>query len=168
MLRSNPAARQKVPPFQGLGNYRGEVVFQHDATLTTSSCGRSTMLETKPLRYLLGASVLLGMAACASGPPADDEIAAAEVGLTEADDAGAAERAPADLALAKDKLERARAAAAAGDNTEAARLAEEALADAQLAAAEARSEVAREHADELRASIQTLRDEVVARSPSTS
>lgn len=126
------------------------------------------MLEKRPLRRALGAAVLLGLAACASGPPPDAEIAAAETALTEAANANAIERAPAPLALARDKLERARRAAAAGENHEAARLAEQALVDAQLAAAEARSDVAREHAEELRRSIQTLRDEVSRRPPATS
>jgi len=125
------------------------------------------MLEKRSARRVLCALTLLGLAACASGPPPDDEIAAAEVALTEAGDADAAERAPAPLALARDKLERARQAADDDDNREAARLAEQALADAQLAAAEARSATARAHAEELRASIQTLRDEV-ARRPATS
>ena len=125
------------------------------------------MLEERLLRRLLCACTVLGLAACASGPPPEGEIAAAEVALTEAADADAMERAPAPLALARDKLERARRAAADGDNREAARLAEQALADAQLAAAEARSATAREHAEELRVSIQTLRDEV-ARRPATS
>jgi hypothetical protein len=125
------------------------------------------MLETRSLRLMLGASILWGLAACASGPAADDEIAAAEVGLTEANDAGAAERAPAALALAQDKLERARRAAAAGDNTQAARLADQALVDAQLAAAQSRSEVAREHAEQLRTSIEELRDQVGERTPTS-
>lgn len=125
------------------------------------------MLERRSARRVLCAVTLLGLAACASGPPPDDEIAAAEVGLTEAADADAMERAPAPLALARDKLERARRAAADGENREAARLAEQALADAQLAAAEARSATARAHADEVRTSIETLREEV-SRRPATS
>jgi hypothetical protein len=125
------------------------------------------MLEEISARRVLCALAVVGLAACASGPPPDAEIAAAEVALTEAADADAMERAPAPLALARDKLERARRAAASGDNREAARLAEQALADAQLAAAEARSAMARTHAEELRVSIRTLRDEV-ARRPATS
>jgi len=126
------------------------------------------MLEKGPMRRVLCACTLLGLAACASGPPPDAELAAAETALTEAADADAMEHAPAPLALARDRLERARRAAAAGENHEAARLAEQALVNAQLAAAEARSEVAREHAEELRMSIQTLRDEVARRPPATS
>jgi hypothetical protein len=119
------------------------------------------MPEARGLMRLLAVATLALLAACASGPPADEEIAAAEVGLAEAADAGAEVRAPAPLALARDKLGRARAAAAAGENFEAARLAEQALVDAQLAAAEARSEVAREHAAALRASIEQLRATVI-------
>jgi Domain of unknown function (DUF4398) len=126
------------------------------------------MLEKSASRRVLYACTVVGLAACASGPPPDAEIAAAETALTEAAYANAVERAPAPLALARDKLERARRAAADGDNQEAARLAEQAMVDAQLAAAEARSELAREHAEELRMSIQTLRDEVGGRPPATS
>jgi hypothetical protein len=125
------------------------------------------MLEGRSARRVLCAVTLLALAACASGPPPDDEIAAAEVALTEAADADAMERAPAPLALARDKLERAQRAVADGDNREAARLAEQALADAQLAAAEARSMTARAHAEEVRTSIETLREEV-SRRPATS
>jgi len=125
-------------------------------------------LRNGPIRQVLCACALMGLAACASGPPPDDEIAAAEVALTEAGDAGATEHAPAALALARDKYERAQRAAAAGENHEAARLAEQALVDAQRAAAEARSEIAHQHAEELRASIQTLREEVTRRTPTSS
>jgi hypothetical protein len=95
-------------------------------------------------------------------------MAAAELALTQAEDAEVAARAPAPYALARDKLERARNAMADGENVEARRLAEQALVDAQLAEAEARSEVAREHADELRQSIETLREELARRGPTTS
>ena len=55
-----------------------------------------------------------------------------------------------------------------GENLEARRLAEQALVDAQLAEARARSEVARQNATELRASIETLQDELARRPPRTS
>ena len=117
---------------------------------------------------LIGAGMLLGLAACASGPAPDAEMAAAELALDQAEDADAAARAPAPDALARDKLERARAAIAVGENIEARRLAEQALADARLAQAAARSEVARQNASELRQSIETLREELARRDPSTS
>jgi hypothetical protein len=116
----------------------------------------------------IGAAMLVGIAGCASGPVPEAEMAAAELALTQAEDAEVAARAPAPYALARDKLERARNAMADGENVEARRLAEQALVDAQLAEAEARSEVAREHADELRQSIETLREELARRGPTTS
>ncbi len=117
---------------------------------------------------LIGAGMLLGLAACASGPAPDAEMAAAELALDQAEDADAAARAPAPYALARDKLERARAAIADGENIEPRRLAEQALADAQLAQAAARSEIARQNATELRQSIETLREELARRDPATS
>jgi hypothetical protein len=119
-------------------------------------------------RLTIGAAMLVGIAGCASGPAPEAEMAAAELALTQAEDAEVAARAPAPYALARDKLERARNAMADGENVEARRLAEQALVDAQLAEAEARSEVAREHADELRQSIETLREELARRGPTTS
>jgi hypothetical protein len=116
---------------------------------------------------VIGAGVLFGLAGCASGPAPDAELAAAGVAFDQAEDADAAARAPAPYALARDKLERARAASADGENIEARRLAEEALVDAQLAEAAARSEIARQNAEELRRSIETLREEL-ARRPATS
>ena len=112
--------------------------------------------------------LVVGFAACASDPAPEAEIAAAEVAVDEAEDANAPALASGPYELARDKLDRAREAMEDDDNLEARRLAEQALADAQLAAAQARSEVARENAAELRASIQTLRDEIARRTPRTS
>jgi Domain of unknown function (DUF4398) len=119
-------------------------------------------------KLLIGAAMLPGLAGCASGPAPDAEMGAAELALSQAEDAEAAARAPAPYALARDKLERARDAMADGENLEARRLAEQALVDAQLAEAEARSAVARENAAELRQSIETLREELARRGPATS
>jgi hypothetical protein len=117
---------------------------------------------------MIGAAMLAAIAGCASGPAPEAEMGAAELALSQAEDAEAAARSPAPYALARDKLERARAAMADGENIEARRLAEQALVDAQLAVAEARSAVAREHAAELRQSIETLREELARRGPTTS
>jgi hypothetical protein len=107
-----------------------------------------------------GVTMLLGLAACASGPAPEREVAAAEVAVENAEEANAAAHAPGPYALARDKLERAREAMGEGENEEALRLAEEALVDADLAEARARSQVAQENAAELRASIETLREEL--------
>jgi hypothetical protein len=116
---------------------------------------------------MIGAATI-GLAACASEPAPDAQLAAAQVAMDQAEQANAQAQAPGPYQLARDKLGRARDAAADGENVEARRLAEEALVDAQLAEARARSEVARQNAAELRASIETLRDELARRAPRTS
>jgi hypothetical protein len=129
---------------------------------------QDTSSWTEVKKLMIGAAMLAGIAGCASGPAPEAEMGAAELALSQAEDAEAAAHAPAPYALARDKLERARDAMADGENVEARRLAEQALVDAQLAEAEARSEVARENAAELRQSIETLREELARRGPTTS
>jgi chromosome segregation ATPase len=73
---------------------------------------------------------------------------------------GVPESAALDMRLARDKLERAREALAEEDYERAKRLGEQASVDAQVAMAKSDSEAAREAAQELERSIQTLRDEV--------
>jgi Domain of unknown function (DUF4398) len=119
-------------------------------------------------RGIMIGGLVVGLAACASEPAPEAEIAAAEVAVDEAEDANAPAQASGPYELARDKLDRAREAMEDGENLEARRLAEEALADAQLAEAQARSEVARQNAAELRASIQTLQDELARHVPRTS
>lgn len=109
-----------------------------------------------------------GLAACASEPAPEAELGAAQVAVSQAEQANAPARASGPYQLARDKLERARDAREDGENVEARRLAEQALVDAQLAEAQARSEVARQNAAELRASIETLQDELARRAPRTS
>ena len=117
---------------------------------------------------MIGAGLVVGLAACASDPAPEAELAAAEVAVDEAEEANAPARASGPYELARDKLDRARDAMEDGENLEARRLAEQALVDAQLAEAQARSEVARQNAADLRASIETLQDEIARRAPRTS
>ena len=117
---------------------------------------------------IIGAGLVVALAACASDPAPEAELAAAELAVDQAEQANAPAQAPGPYQLARDKLERARDAMADGENVEARRLAEQALADAQLAEAEARSTVARQNAADLRAAIETLQDEIARRSPRTS
>jgi Domain of unknown function (DUF4398) len=119
-------------------------------------------------RWIMIGGLVVGLAACASDPAPEAELAAAEVAVDEAEEANAPAQASGPYELARDKLERAREAMEDGENLEARRLAEQALVDAQLAEAQARSEVARENAAELRASIETLQDELARRSPRVS
>ena len=117
---------------------------------------------------VIGAGVVVGLAACASDSAPEAELAAAEVAVDEAEEANAPAQASGPYELARDKLERARDAMEDGENLEARRLAEQALVDAQLAEAEARSEVARQNAAELRTSVETLQDEIARATPRTS
>jgi Domain of unknown function (DUF4398) len=119
-------------------------------------------------RGIMIGGLVVGLAACAGDPPPEAELAAAEVAVDEAEEANAPAQASGPYELARDKLERARDAMEDDENLEARRLAEQALVDAQLAEAEARSEVARQNAAELRASIETLQDELARRAPRTS
>jgi hypothetical protein len=111
-------------------------------------------------RVTVGAAIALGLAACASDPAPEAEMARADLAVNQAEDANAATHAPGPYALARDKLERAHEAVADGDNLEARRLAEQAAVDAELAEAQARSEVARQNAEDLRANIETFREDL--------
>jgi hypothetical protein len=111
--------------------------------------------------------LVIALTACASDPAPEAELAAAAVAVDGAEEANAPAQASGPYELARDKLERAREAIEDGENLEARRLAEQALADAQLAEAQARSEVARQNAEELGVSIETLRDELARQPPRT-
>jgi Domain of unknown function (DUF4398) len=86
---------------------------------------------------VIGAIALL--ASCASVDPPNAQLAAARAAITDAESAGAAQRAQSELAAARDKLARAESRARIGYRNEARLLAEEAAADAQLAAMKARA-----------------------------
>lgn len=114
------------------------------------------------------AAVASGLGACASDPAPDAELAGAQVAVDDAEQANAPAQAAGPYELARAKLERARDAAADGENLEARRLAEQALVDAQLAEAQARSKLARQNAADLRTSIETLQGDLARRVPRTS
>jgi Domain of unknown function (DUF4398) len=84
----------------------------------------------------------------------------AELSLRTAAEVRADELAPMDLQRAKEKLENARRAMAAGRNTEARRLAEAADVEAELAQAKAEAEIMRVAADQLRLRGDALRQEM--------
>jgi multidrug resistance efflux pump len=104
-------------------------------------------------------SGLLILSACATpeGPPAS--IAAAQSSIDAASADGAAEFSAAELAQARNKLERARQLASS-DRLRAHRMAEEAGADAELARARAAQQRSRRALDEVKQSLQTLREEL--------
>jgi hypothetical protein len=92
--------------------------------------------------------------------PAVVAFSKAELSLRTAAEARADELAPMDLQRAKEKLENARRAMAAGKNTEARRLAEAADVEAELAEARAEAEITRLAADQLRLRGDALRQEM--------
>ncbi len=87
--------------------------------------------------WLTGAALLA--AACASVPEPKGEIANADLALRKAEAVNAAELAPLDMRLAREKIQQARLDVQKENYVEARRLAEEAEVDALAAEAKARS-----------------------------
>jgi hypothetical protein len=122
------------------------------------------MNMTDPLKigtFLLLAGPLAAMSGCASSPDRPyQELARAEAGLEQAQQADARRFAGAELDAAEDKFRKARTAADENDNVLAARYAKEAALDAELATAITRNQKAKLAVDELNRSIETLREEI--------
>lgn len=111
-----------------------------------------TMLLALPLAILC---------ACASGPDRPfQDLARAEASIEQADQTGAREYGATELAAAREKLAKARAAADSDDNVVASRYAKEAAVDAELATAITRNRKAELAVEELNRSIETLREEI--------
>jgi hypothetical protein len=106
-----------------------------------------------------GAAVILGLAACASNPVPDEKIAVARASVERAEQSGAPQFAPVELAGAREKLQRAEKAVADHDAEPATMLAEQANVDAQLAEATAQEHKSHTAEMELEASLQALRQE---------
>ncbi len=111
------------------------------------------------LAMLAAASTLALLGACASTPPPMEELAVGKAAVEKASGPAAAE-APAELAAARDKINRANIAYANKDYRYARQLAEQAEADATLAEAQARSVRANTALAEVRESIRQLREEM--------
>jgi hypothetical protein len=116
----------------------------------------------KPSRQALAAAALgaLLLAACASTPPPDAELAISSAAVNSAVSAGAADAAPDELRTARDKLDRARMQREARHNDVALALAREAAVDARLAESKALAARSRKSADDLQKANQALADEV--------
>jgi hypothetical protein len=115
------------------------------------------------LKFARGATsctvIAIGLAACASTPIPNEKIAVARASVQRAEQAGAPELAPVEMAAARDKLARAEKAAADRAAEPANRLAEQANVDARLAEATAQQQRSRMAAMEFDASMQALRNE---------
>jgi hypothetical protein len=113
------------------------------------------------------AATTLSVAAMASNHIADDKIAVAKAAVEHAEQSGATEAAPVELASARDKLVRAAKANADGDSKPAAAWADQANIDAQVAEATALQVRSAKAASEFDASLQTLRQEAARTTQST-
>ncbi|HTD72287.1 MAG TPA: DUF4398 domain-containing protein [Steroidobacteraceae bacterium] len=107
----------------------------------------------------LGAMMALIGAGCVTTPPPNEQLAVAKSSVQRAEQAGASEFAPVEMAAARDKLARAERAATDHDARPATQLAEQANADAQLAEAMAQEQRSRKAAMEADANLQALRQE---------
>jgi hypothetical protein len=105
------------------------------------------------------AAFAVGLAACASTPIPNEKLAVAKASVASAEQSGAPELAPVEMASARDNLSRAEKAAAHHDAEPATQLAEQANADAKLAEATAQQQRSHKAAMEFDASMQALRAE---------
>jgi hypothetical protein len=120
--------------------------------------------ETAMRDASIAMALAFGLAACASNPLPNEKLAAARDTFARAEQSGAAELAPGEMTVARDKLERAQRAAAKHDAKLATGLAEEARVDAELAEAEAQEIKSHKAEVELEASLAALRRESSASS----
>jgi hypothetical protein len=104
-------------------------------------------------------AVAAGVAAYAANPVADEKIAVAKASLDRAEQSGAPQAAPVELATARDKLARAEKANSDHNPKPAALLADQANIDAQVAEAMAMQARSRKAATEFDTSMQALRQE---------
>jgi len=118
-------------------------------------------------RIAASAGAAIWLSACAANPVADEKIAVAKVSLQRAEQAGAPQAAPLELAAARDKLSRAEKANTDHNLKPATELAEEANIDAQVAEATAQQQRSRKAATDFDASIEALRQESLRSSQPT-
>ena len=123
---------------------------------------RNSEVNNLKSRFWRGAAIsaaVLGAVACASTPIPNEKIAVARAAVQRAEQSGAPELAPVELAAAKDKLNRAEKAAVDREGAPATQLAEQANVDAELAEATAAQQRSHKAAKEFDASMQALRTE---------
>ena len=107
----------------------------------------------------LCAGIALSLAGCVTTPIPNEKLAVAKASVQRAEQSGAPELAPVEMAAARDKLARAERAAADHEALPATQWAEQADADAQLAEATAQQQRSHKAAGELDANLQALRQE---------
>lgn len=107
------------------------------------------------------------VAACATTPVPNEQIAVAKSSVQRAEESGAPELAPVEISTARQELASAEKAAADRDALAAKRWAEKANVDAQLAEATAQQNRAHKAATEFDASMSALRQEAQRSAPPT-
>lgn len=117
------------------------------------------------VRAMACAVAAFTLGACASSPIPNEKIAVAKASLQRAEQSGAPELAPVELAAARDKLQRAEKAAADRDAQPATMLAEQANIDAEVAEATAQAHRSHKAETELQASLEALREQANQTSP---
>jgi pyruvate/oxaloacetate carboxyltransferase len=114
-----------------------------------------------PLRMATLCAGLLLLGACASTPlPPTQQLQAAELAITNAEQARVADFAAEDLNRAREKLNAANTAVQQEDMVQAAYLADEARVSAELASAKTEMLKARAVNEEMQKSIETLKQEI--------
>jgi hypothetical protein len=104
---------------------------------------------------------MVALAGCAVQAPAPEkQVTLATQSIAQAESSGAVEFAPVELKAARDKLSQAKVAMDKEENLKAKRLADEAMVDANLAEAKARSAKSQKVVEELKESINVLREEM--------
>jgi hypothetical protein len=118
-------------------------------------------------RIIALGSMAVCLSAYASNPVADERIAVAKASIQRAEQSGAPQAAPVELAAARDKLARAEKANVDRNLKVATALAEQANIDAQVAEATAQQQRSHKAAMEFDASMQALREESLRSSQPT-
>jgi len=129
---------------------------------------RSTRTRARPASLLLAGSLLLTLTACLGSPsPPTQQMQAAQLAITSAEQERVADYAPLDLRQAHDKLAAARVAIQQEDMQLASRLADESRVSAELASATTAQMKARAINDEMQQNINALQREILRNSGTT-
>ena len=109
---------------------------------------------------LLAMAGALLVGACASAPPPTGVMSQAELAVRDAERSQASQYAALELQMARENFDQAKQAMQRKEHETARRMAEKALVEARLAEDKALAASTREAAEELRRSIDSLRDEI--------
>lgn len=135
--------------------------------MTTAKAGNMTR-SFSTLRFATVITGMLTLAACASTAlPPSESLLAAELAISNAEQAGVADYASVELTAARKKMANANAAVQNGKMEEAQRFAEQARADADLAAAKAEFAKTQEVNNDMLKSMTTLKQEMQRNSGAT-